>query len=333
MAKKRVYKKRKHKNENQVAKVLSLFFVSVLCAFCILVSMSDKIGVEAIPNWKEVGDFFGTVTQTVLVNQTPENTVSSGSLQIDIIDVGQADSNLIRTSEKTVLIDAGEREDTQKILDLLRQKNVKKIDYLIATHPHADHIGGMAELIRTIPVDTIILSDIPPQSIPTTRVYSELLLAIAEKGVQVMKAQPNKTISLGNGVVLSILAPTKAFTDLNNLSIVSKIVFGQTSFLFTGDMEKESEEALLSKNKAILDVDVLSISHHGSNTSTTKAFLEATSPSIGTIAVGLDNKYKHPHSEVLGRLNKTGVSIYRTDLQGTLTLTSDGTNIAVTTEK
>lgn len=333
MTKKKSYKRRKHKQDNQVARILSLFLISVIFAFCILVTMSDKIGVEAIPNWQEVGSFFKTVTQTVMANQSQDNTNLSGKLQIDIIDVGQADSNLIRTAEKTVLIDAGEREDIQKILDILRQKNVKKIDYLIATHPHADHIGGMAELIRTIPVDTIILFDIPSQSIPTTRVYSELLLAIAEQGVAVMKAHSGKVLSLGNGATLNILAPTKPFTDLNNLSIVSKIVFGENSFLFTGDIEKQSEEALLSKNKSVLNVDVLSIAHHGSNTSTTKAFLDATSPSIATIAVGLDNKYNHPHNDVITRLNKAGVTLYRTDLQGTLTLTSDGTTIAVTTEK
>ncbi|MEG2295572.1 MAG: ComEC/Rec2 family competence protein, partial [Oscillospiraceae bacterium] len=286
-----------------------------------------------IPNWQEVGYFLKTATQAVMANQQLDSANLTGTVQISIIDVGQADSNVIRTQEKTIVIDAGEREDAQKILDILRQKGVKKIDYLIATHPHADHIGGMAEVIRTIPVDTIILSDIPPQSIPTTRVYTDLLLAIAEQGVSVMKAQTGKVLSLGGGATLTILAPSKPFSDLNNLSVVSKIVFGENSFLFTGDIEKESEEALLSKNKSILDVDVLSISHHGSNTSTTKSFLEATSPSIGTISVGVDNKYNHPHVDVIRRLEKAGVTLYRTDLQGTLTLTSDGTNITVTTEK
>lgn len=247
-------------------------------------------------------------------------------LTIHYLDVGQADSILIQSPEgKTMLIDAGNKDDSDTIQAYLDKLKVKKIDILLATHPHEDHIGGMAAIVKSYPIGKIYM----PKAVTTTAAYKYLLTAIKAKGLKVTTATSGASISLDNTIELAMLAPNSAeYEDLNNYSAVVKLTYSKTSFLFTGDAEDVSEAEMLKK-KYDLKADVLKLGHHGSESSTTPDFLKAVSPKYAIISVGKDNDYGHPHKDTLDRLVKAKVNIYRTDLLGTIIVTSDGKTITV----
>lgn len=323
--------KRKYKKKKKLA--LNWFYIvsaSLLMSFCILVTMNEKIGLNIpfLPSWQELNEMVASYGS----DSPPKvHMTAEGDLQVHILDVGQADSILIIAPDKTVLIDAGENDMGDDIYKYLTAQGVKKIDILIGSHPHSDHIGGMDYIINSIPVDKIIMPKIPDEIVPTTRTYTDVLTAVLENKLQVTPATPGKTYDLGGGAVLTLLAPRAEYGDLNNMSVVSRLDFGDASFMFTGDSSKEAEQDIL-RSGLDLDVDVLSVAHHGSNSSSTQAYLEALSPKLSTISVGADNSYGHPHKDVMKRLEPFG-TVYRTDVLGTIILTTDGTEIKVLSEK
>lgn len=241
------------------------------------------------------------------------------------LDVGQGDSELIQLKTgQTVLIDSGTGETTRQLSDRLRELGVERVDILIATHPHEDHIGGMAEVVREFPVGQIYMPKIPDAQVPTTSVYENLLKAIDAKGLKVTAAHGGMTLLDSGGVKLELLAPNSAkYEDLNNYSIVTKLTCGSKSFLFMGDAQAESEKELLAQGYN-LHSDVLKCGHHGSSTSTTAAFLKAVAPQSAVISCGVNNDYGHPDKQVVDRLKKAGVTVYRTDLQDTILALCDG---------
>lgn len=252
----------------------------------------------------------------------PDN-LSEGTLEVYFFDVGQADCALVKIGEHAMLIDAGDIGQDDLILSYLHEAGVDGLDYLIATHPHADHIGSMPAVIRTLDVGTLIM----PDAVATTDIFSDLLDAVEESGIPLSVSAVGDTYSLGAAEIV-ILAPTRDYDDLNDSSIVLKVLFGETSFLFTGDAESESEQDQLSMGQD-LSADVLKVGHHGSGTSSTKAYLVAVSPSYAVISVGAENSYGHPSGEVLTRLQNMGAAIYRTDLGGTVVFSSDGYTVTV----
>lgn len=257
----------------------------------------------------------------------PANTTVSGNLEVHFIDVGQADSILIKAPGGIMLIDAGNNADSNLVTSYLKKQGISKLDVVVGTHPHEDHIGGLDAVIDTFAIGKVYM----PRAAHTTQTYEDVLVAIKNKGLKITAPAAGTTFDIGEAKC-TVLAPnSSSYDDLNNYSIVIKLEYGQTSFLFTGDAEDVSEREMLSK-KFDLSADVLKIGHHGSESSTTPAFLDAVNPSFAVIMVGKGNDYGHPHKTVMDRLKAKGVTVYRTDENGTIIATSDGTNISFNTQ-
>lgn len=254
--------------------------------------------------------------------------IPEGQLSVHFIDVGQGDCELLSTSEGTVLIDSGTTESQYELSSYLSQ-NVTEIDYLILTHPHEDHIGGAAQVIRDISVKNVIM----PDAVSDSAAFERLLDAMEEKSITGIVAEAGDEYTLGD-LKLTLLSPiSEEYDDTNNYSIVLRADYGEDSFLFTGDAETLVENELLENYPvSALDCDVLKVGHHGSNTSSSEKFLDAVTPDIAVIGVGKDNDYGHPKENILERLNKYCSRILRTDTDGTVILTSEGQGITVAAE-
>lgn len=266
--------------------------------------------------------FTGCIPDDTSISQLENNK----NLVVDIIDVGQGESILIRLPrEKTMLIDAGSRSESSKVVNYIKDRGIYKIDYLIATHPHEDHIGGMVDVIENFDIGKIYM----PKVTHTSKTFKNMLYAIKNKGLKITPAEGGNKILEDSTLSVDILAPnSNKYESLNNYSIVLKITYGKTSFLFTGDAEKISEKEILDMGYNVR-ADVLNVGHHGSNSSTTKKFLEEVSPQIAVISYGKDNKYGHPHTEVINRLEELGVDIYTTAKHGDISIECDGTHISI----
>lgn len=305
MAKK--YKRTSKASQKARQKKITATFVTVISLFLsafILVSISEEFGFKHIPTMNEVKKYFS-------VDESYEN---NADCSVHFINVGQGDSALIVSDGKTVLIDAGEKDKDVVVLDYLKKLNIKKIDVVIATHPHSDHIGGMATIINEIDVQKIIMPKVPDKQVPTTKVYTNLLTAIKNKNLKITPAKSGLSYDLGNGK-LDIVGPNGEYDNLNDMSVVAKFTYNDLSFLFTGDMEKTAEKDLLD-TKVDLKSDVLKVGHHGSRTSTHKAFYKEVSPDYCIISVGDNNKYNHPHDVTLNLFKEKNAKIYRTDYDG-----------------
>ncbi|HEX9062011.1 MAG TPA: ComEC/Rec2 family competence protein [Clostridia bacterium] len=262
-------------------------------------------------------------TSTKLIPEENAESKLDGKLKLFFLDVGQADSILIRTGSSSMLIDAGNNPDGEDVVNYIRNEGVKKLDYVIGTHPHEDHIGGMDDVVNSFDIGKIYM----PEASANTRTYADVITAVKNKGLKITRPVPGTNFKLGDAEV-TILAPNgKKYDDLNNYSIAVKIVFGKTSFLLTGDAQIESENEMLQKGFD-LKADVLKLGHHGSHTSTGPEFLKAVSPEYAVISCGKDNDYGHPHRETMEKLEKANIKVYRTDECGTIICTSDGKSIS-----
>lgn len=241
-------------------------------------------------------------------------------LSLAVLDVGQGDAILITTSDGcTMLIDGGPRGAAGAVLDALQQSGVITIDVLIATHPHEDHIGGLVGVLDAIPVLRVIDSD----SVNTTKTYANYFERIRMKGIPTSPGRTGLSFCLGPATV-NILWPREQLSkNQNDCSIVVELVYGEFSALLTGDIEAESECEMVRLG-LLSQVDVLKIAHHGSAGSTTTAFLNIVNPGIAIISVGEGNTYEHPSRETLARLSRFNIQVYRTDLDGTVTIETDG---------
>lgn len=254
-------------------------------------------------------------------------TAPSGSgLDVHFIDVGQGDSILAESDGHYMLIDADENDQAGTVISYLKAEGVTKLDYVIGTHPHSDHIGGLDKVIDTFPVDKVFL---PPVE-HTTKTFEDVLDSIASRGLKITKPKPGDSYDLGNAS-FTILSPVKDYgNDLNNWSVGIRLTYGDNSFVMCGDAENQAEEDILNSG-AVLKADVLKAGHHGSSTSTSNAFLKKVSPSWVVIQCGKGNSYGHPHKETMEKLKKAGCQILRTDEEGTITAFSDGKTITWST--
>ena len=243
-------------------------------------------------------------------------------LRVDFLNVGQADCALLSTNGHYMVIDGGNNGDADTILSYLEGQGVEKLDAVVGTHPHEDHIGSLDAIINHFDVDAVYM----PKIMHTSKTFEDVLDAVANKGLKIKSPSPGDTIDF-NGLEIEELGPQREYKDFNNNSIVLKVNAGETAFLFTGDAEETAEKDILQADYD-LQADVLKVGHHGSSTSSSQAFLQAVKPKYAVISVGVGNSYHHPEEEALQRLQSIGAEIYRTDLQGNIVCTTDGKNIA-----
>ena len=253
---------------------------------------------------------------------------SSDKLSVHFIDVGQADSTLLLCGGESMLIDGGNVADSSLIFSYLKKLNVASIDYMICSHAHEDHVGGLSAPLSTMEVKNVFA----PKKESASKAYNNFKTKVAEQGLEMIHPQSGDTISFGGGSVEFFVPDGLGSSNMNNTSIICKITFGNTSFLFTGDAEREEEQNIIEQG-CNLKADVLKVGHHGSETSTSYVFLREVMPKYSVISVGKKNSYGHPSETVLSRLSDEGSEVYRTDLNGDIIIESDGTNISITTQK
>jgi beta-lactamase superfamily II metal-dependent hydrolase len=256
---------------------------------------------------------------------TNDTKLERTTLEVHFIDVGQADSILIKVpTGENMLIDAGNNGDSELLDKYLKAQGIEKIDVAVGTHPHEDHIGSLDTVINNFDVKKVYM----PKYAHTTKTFEDVLLAIKNKGLKISTPIPGDTFNLGEAK-FSILAPNgDNYKSINDYSIVLRMEYGNNSFLFTGDSEDLSEKEILEK-KYNVQADVLKVAHHGSTTSTSDEFLNAVSPEFAVISCGEGNDYGHPHKEIVSKLNKKGIKILRTDELGTIVINSDGENLTL----
>ena len=258
--------------------------------------------------------------------ESSEVVVGEGDpVKIYFIDVGQADCTVICTKDGNMIIDAGSNSSEEQMLAYIDKLKITEFKYAIFTHPHEDHIGGAEKILQNYTVENVLIPDFEA----TTKVYTKMIEAIEENGseVEIIEAGENFEFSIGD-LHAKVLAPVQFDNNVNNASIVTRVDYGETSIMFTGDAEgaksEDPEKLILEKyknNLDILDCDIYKLGHHGSSTSSSQEFLDAISPEIGIISCGLDNDYGHPHEEVIERLENAQIEYYRTDELGTIILT------------
>ena len=257
--------------------------------------------------------------------QTVNN--SEDNLKVHFIDVGQGDSIFIELpNDEVMLIDAGESSEEEKVYNYITDLGYNNIDYVVGTHPHTDHIGGLEYIINNINVENIYM----PKAVSTSKTFESLLNTITNKNLKVKVAKANVNIISSDNLSVNIIAPnSESYSNLNNYSAVIKIDYYNNSFLFMGDAEVLSEEEITSD----VGADVIKVGHHGSDSSSSLEFLNKVKPKYAVISVGTNNQYNHPYDSILSRYESIGSQVYRTDLDGTIVATSDGTNINITKEK
>lgn len=260
-------------------------------------------------------------------NQNDYINTNNDLLKVHYLDVGQGDSIFVELpNNETMLIDAAESYQSENIINYLKNLNYQKIDYVIGTHPHTDHIGGLKNIINTFEIGKIYM----PKVVSTTKTYESLLMAIKDKNLKINTAKAGTSIIDTDALKINILAPNNSiYTELNNYSVVTKITYGTTKFLFMGDAEKLSENEI----KENVTADVIKIGHHGSNTSSSIDFIKKVNAKYGIISVGLNNKYNLPKEETITNWENYGTKIYLTSTNGTIRASSDGTNIKIESEK
>lgn len=267
---------------------------------------NDNVSSEVLDNLENVS----IQTGNDCISTIPQDN----NLRVYCLDVGQGDSILITNNNKTMLIDASTNEMGSRVVKYLNNLGIKKIDYLVGTHPHEDHIGGLDNVIKNFDIGTIYM----PNVVATTKTFEEVIDAISAKKLKVTSPKTGDKFTVGNAEC-EVMSIRNDKDDYNNCSIVIKMDFNNVSYLFTGDAEESVESS-----RKWPHVDVLKVGHHGSNTSSSKNFLEQIKPEVALISVGQGNTYGHPTQATLKRLSNIGAKIYRTDENGTILLIEKG---------
>ncbi len=258
-----------------------------------------------------------------------ETAAFDSPFSLTFLDVGQGDCALLICDGKTMLIDAGENGYEATVMKYLDSVGIGKLDYAVATHPHSDHIGGMAEIIESYTPGTLIMPYIGEDMIPDSFTYTDMMKAADENGCEIYTPVFGDIIDFGSAQI-AVIGPTDDYTDnLNDMSLALMVYYGETSYLLAGDME-QSEETDILNSPAVLDCDVLKVAHHGSSDSSCAEFIKAASPEYCVISVGSGNEYGHPHEAALDRLREYTDKIYRTDICGNIYFKSDGETVSVT---
>ena len=254
-------------------------------------------------------------------------TTQADTLAVHFFDVGQADCALVECGGEYMIIDGGNVDDSDLVVTYLQDQGVEELHTVICSHAHEDHVGGLAAVLAVYPTGQVL----SPTRTYSSACFDDFMYYADQQRLTVTIPNPGDTFSLG-GATVTVLGPVKSYPDPNNTSIIVKVEFGSTSFLFTGDMEKEAETDMLDFGMDV-KADVLKVGHHGSSTSTGYRFLYEVDPEYAVVSVGADNTYGHPHRETVAILGDSGVPMLRTDELGTILAVSDGQNITFTWEK
>lgn len=263
------------------------------------------------------------LTLTAQSIPSPSRAAEGGRLEVTFLDVGQADAALVQCDGHAMLIDGGNAADSSRMYAVLKNRGISRLDYVIATHAHEDHIGGLAGALSYAAADTVYA----PVTAADSEAFRNFQKAMQKQGVSLTVPQPEETFRLGSAEC-QILAVNSG-SEPNDSSIVLRLTYGDTAFLFTGDAQRETEQAILDSDQALCST-VLKVAHHGSESSTGYRWLREVDPRYAVISVGKDNPYGHPTEEVLSRLKDAEVTTFRTDLQGDITCVSDGKTVEFT---
>ncbi len=306
-------------------------FAGITLSFIILVSTALLAGCTEDEANKWLNEIFGVFNYEMF----GDTIDGEAKLKMHVIDVGQGDSILMQCGECNVLIDCGENGMGDTVLDYLHRAGVSHLDWIIGTHPHSDHIGGMDTVIksRNITVDHVMMPQTAKSVTPTTMTYTEVLTAIKKKKLRITRPVPGTEYDL-DGVTMMVLSPEKGanYEELNDYSVVLKFTYGDVSVLTGGDASKLVERQIITRDYD-LSADIYKVSHHGGRDGNSEAYLNEINPRYAVISVGADNKYGHPKTEILKRLNRMNCEVYRTDLDGDIIFESDGRNISVIVSK
>lgn len=291
-------------------KTFTAIIISIIVAILVILDSNGLINYDKIK-------------QTLGLTDSP---AVNAEMSVHYINVGQGDSTLVISNGEAMLIDAGEKECGKIVADYLKELNISKLKYVIATHPHSDHIGGLGYIVENFEVETIIMPKVPDDMTPTTRTYEKLLTSIKNCGLKIRQAK-SEELGLGESKI-EIFPPLGDYSNLNDYSVITRVTHGENTFLFTGDTEKKAEESFVMRNKNIQS-KIYKLGHHGSSNASTAALLEAVKPKYAVISCGEGNKYGHPHDETLERIDKYCDYVFSTAEDGTIVFESDGKGISV----
>lgn len=313
------------KRRSKTGKLFTIAFALLISACLLLTASSYGLLPRDFPSWESI---FGKSDKTV----QSDSAANANSNAVHFVDCGQGDCEVIESNGTLTVIDTGPGKNAQSTLDYIKSLGYGKIDNLVLTHAHEDHIGGAKMLVDNFDIGKIYMSKPKSGTAPNTQVYRSLLKAISDKGMKITTAKAGMTFECGS-FLFEILSPSQDYDELNDQSVVIHAVCDKVSFLFTGDAEREPMNAMLSSYYSSLESTVLKVGHHGSKTSTIKKWLAAVHPKYAVISCEQGNSYGHPHGTVLNLLNEAGAKVYRTDLCGCVKMTTDGQTVNISTER